>query len=111
MTLHKVRHFDFYIAIKELSAEHPEYSISIMCEILQISRAAYYKWKNHTNSENDNLNELIAEKVLEIHEAHPDMGYRRIRDTLEHDHNINVNDKRVLRVCRRKKVQSYIKHR
>ena len=26
-------------------------------------------------------------------------------------YNINVNDKRVLRVCRKKKVQSYIKHR
>lgn len=39
------------------------------------------------------------------------MGYRLIRDTLAHDHNINVNDKRVLRVCRKKKVQSYVKHR
>ncbi|BFL13354.1 IS3 family transposase [[Clostridium] hylemonae] len=48
---------------------------------------------------------------MEIHNEHPDMGYRRIRDTLEHDHDIKVNDKRVLRVCRKKKVQSYIKHR
>ena len=39
------------------------------------------------------------------------MGYRRIRDTLEHDHDINVNDKRVLRVCRKKKVQSHVKHK
>lgn len=101
--MHRVRNLDLYIAVKELSAEQPEYPISVMCEILQISRAAYYKWANHTNSENGSLNELIAEKVLEIHEEHPDMGYRRIRDTLEHDHGINVNDKRVLRVCRRKK--------
>lgn len=63
------------------------------------------------NSENDDLNEHIAEKVLKIHEKHPDMGYRRIRDTLAHDYNINVNKKRVLQVCRKKKVQSYIKHR
>ena len=39
------------------------------------------------------------------------MGYRRIRDTLEHDYNINVNDKRILRICRKKKIQSIIKHR
>ncbi len=39
------------------------------------------------------------------------MGYRRIRDTLAHDHDINVNDKRILRVCRKKKIQSYVKHR
>ena len=111
MTLRRIRHHDSYIAIKELSEEHSEYPVSTMCEILKINRAAYYKWKNHTNSENDDLNELIAEKVLEIHGEHPDMGYRRIRDTLAHDYNINVNDKRVLRVCRKKKVQSYIKHR
>ena len=63
------------------------------------------------NSDNDNLNEFIAEIVTKIHDEHPDMGYRRIRDTLAHDYNIEVNDKRVLRVCRKKKIQSYIKHR
>ena len=42
------------------------------------------------------LNGRIAEKVLQIHEEHPDMGYRRIRDTLEHDYDICVNDKRIL---------------
>ena len=111
MILGRTRHFDAYMAITELSKEHPDYPVRIMCEILNINRAAYYKWKNRTNSSNDELNELIAEKVLEIHNEHPDMGYRRIRDTLEHDHDKKVNDKRILRVCRKKKVQSYIKHR
>lgn len=111
MTLRRTRHLNLYIAIEELSAEHPEYSVNIMCEILDINRAAYYKWKNHINNKNDELNELIAEKVYEIHGEHPDMGYRRIRDTLEHDHNIKVNDKRVLRVCRAQKVRSCIKHK
>lgn len=111
MTLRKTRHLDAYTAIKELSKEHDDYPVSEMCRILGINRAAYYKWKNHGNSQNDNLNELIAEKAEKIHAEHPDMGYRRIRDTLEHDHNINVNDKRILRVCRKKKIQSYVKHR
>lgn len=39
------------------------------------------------------------------------MGYRLIRDTLEHDYNISVNDKRVSRVCRKKKIQSHITHK
>ncbi|MGO5314021.1 transposase [Bilifractor sp. LCP21S3_A7] len=47
----------------------------------------------------------------QIHDEHPDMGYRRIRDILEHDYNIKVNDKRVLRICRKKKIRSIIKHR
>ena len=44
----------------------------------------------------------------QIHDEHPDMGYRRIRDILEHDYNIKVNDKRVLRICRKKKIRSII---
>lgn len=37
------------------------------------------------------------------------MGYRRIRDELEVNHDIDVNDKRVLRICRSKNIQSTIK--
>lgn len=111
MTLRKTRHPDAYTAIKELSEEHDDYPVSEMCRILGISRAAYYKWKSCGNSRNDTLNGLISQKAEEIHAKHPDMGYRRIRDTPEHDHDINVNDKRILRVCRKKKIQSYVKHR
>lgn len=111
MTLKKTRYLDLYMTIKEVCKEHPEYPVTSMCKILGVNRGAYYKWKNHKNSENDDLNERIAEKASKIHEEHPDMGYRRIRDTLEHDYGINVNDKRVLRICRKKKIQSFIKHR
>lgn len=41
---------------------------------------------------------------------HPDKGYRSIRDDLEHDFGIDVNDKRVLRICRAKKIKSTIKY-
>ncbi len=39
------------------------------------------------------------------------MGYRRIRDELDARHGVHVNDKRVLRICRKKKIQSVIKWR
>ena len=39
------------------------------------------------------------------------MGYRRLRDTLAHDENISVNDKRILRICRKKRIQSIVKGR
>lgn len=38
------------------------------------------------------------------------MGYRRIRDDLERYHEINVNDKRVLRICKIKGIKSTIKY-
>ena len=37
------------------------------------------------------------------------MGYRRIRDELERHHDIDVNDKRILRICRKEHIQSTIK--
>lgn len=40
----------------------------------------------------------------------PDKGYRRIRDDLERYHDIKVNDKRVLRICRKKGIKSTIKY-
>ena len=39
------------------------------------------------------------------------MGYRRIRDELAKRHGIDVNDKRVLRLCRKGRIRSTIKWR
>ena len=56
------------------------------------------------------MNEHIAEKVEEIHIKSPDKGYRRINDDLRHDHNLYVNDKRILRICRTRGIKSTIKY-
>ena len=42
--------------------------------------------------------------------ASPDKGYRRIQDDLERYHGIKANDKRVLRICRKKGIKSTIKY-
>lgn len=59
---------------------------------------------------NEVENERIAETIEKIHTKYPDKGYRRIRDDLERYHDIKVNDKRVLRICRKKDVRSTIKY-
>ena len=52
----------------------------------------------------------IAAVVEDIHIESPDKGYRRIRDDLERYHGIKVNDKKVLRICRKKGIKSTIKY-
>lgn len=47
----------------------------------------------------------------QLHEDHPDMGYRRLNDKLRHDDKIKVNDKRILRICREKQIKSCLKYR
>lgn len=111
MTLRGVRNLTVYTAIKELLQEHPDYPVRILCELGGISRSSYYKWDGHISTEKELLDESLAKKIEQLHEEHPDMGYRRIRDTLAHDQGIQVNDKRILRICRKKKIQSIIKHR
>ncbi len=82
-----------------------------MCKIAEIPRSSYYKWLNRKTPESEVINNEIADKIEEIHEKHPDKGYRRIRDDLAVYHDINVNDKRVLRICRSLDIKSTIKYR
>ena len=38
------------------------------------------------------------------------MGYRRLKDELDRHHNTHVNDKRMLRICRKRRIKSTIKY-
>lgn len=87
-----------------------QYPLSALCKFAGVSRAAYYKWLCREIPENETLNKLIANEIEKIHTASPDKGYRRIRDELERYHDINVNDKRVLRICRKQGIKSTIKY-
>ena len=49
---------------------------------------------------------MLSIEIQKIHKQHPDMGYRRIRDELEGHKGIHVNDKRVLRICRKCDIKS-----
>lgn len=90
--------------------EENNYPISALCKLGKVARAGYYKWLHRGISANEQENMLIGEKIEEIHQQDPDKGYRRIRDDLERYHDIHVNDKRVLRICRKKDIKSTIKY-
>ena len=109
MGLSLIRHEQVYLAIK---AEHDEqgYPISALCKVGNVSRAAYYKWLHRGIPAYETENKRIADEIEKIHTESPDKGYRRIRDELERYHDIKVNDKRVLRICRKKGIKSTIKY-
>ncbi|MCB6606780.1 transposase [Anaerostipes caccae] len=60
---------------------------------------------------NDKLNAHLASRLEELHQEHPDMGYRRLNDKLRHQDKIRVNDKRILRICRKQQIRSNLKYR
>lgn len=105
-----LRHAYIYQAIKEEHEIH-DYPISSLCKLGQVSRAAYYKWLHRKNMDfYEPENEAIAAIIETIHMEFPEKGYRRIKDDLKRYYNINVNDKRVLRICRKKGIKSTIKY-
>jgi len=104
-----VRQSHLYEAIKYCNEEYGD-PVELCCDILDVSRSAYYKWLRGDFGKRVLENERIAEKIEEIHKEDPDKGYRRIRDDLERYHDIDVNDKRVLRICRIKGIKSTIKY-
>ena len=90
-------------------SEEKHYPVQRLCKYLRLSRGAYYRWLKNPVSFSERYNRELAEKIKDIHEKHPDMGYRRIRDELDKKEGIAVNDKRVLRLCRKECIQSTIK--
>ena len=110
MSLQRVRNNYIYTAIKEVHEKH-HYPISSLCKISNVSKSGYFKWLKHQKTYNDIRNEKIANIIEKIHSDYPDKGYRRIRDDLYRYYNINVNDKRILRICRVLQIKSTIKYK
>ncbi|MGL4798042.1 MAG: IS3 family transposase, partial [Cellulosilyticaceae bacterium] len=109
MGLGRLRKEGIYQAIQEAHEKY-DYSIRSLCQIGKVTRAAYYKWVNRKTPDNEKENVRISKVIETIHEQHPDKGYRRIKDDLERYHSTKVNDKRVLRICRRLNIKSTIKY-
>ena len=104
-----MRQSHLYEAIKYCAEEYDD-PVELSCEILHVSRSAYYKWLKGDFGRRIRENARIAEIIEDIHRKDPDKGYRRIRDDLEKYHGIDVNDKRVLRICRKRGIKSTIKY-
>lgn len=81
-----------------------------MCQILGIARSAYYKWLRREVPESEVENQKIAQLIEKIHNEDPAKGYRRIKDDLLRDYGLDINDKRILRICRAIGVRSNIKY-
>lgn len=81
-----------------------------MCKLMAVTRSAYLRWIKHPYSERALENMELAKVIRVIHDGLPEKGYRSTNDILKREHDIHVNDKRVLRICRHESIQSMIKH-
>lgn len=104
-----------YTAIKEMSTSDT-FSVVLLCEIAQVSRAAYYKWLKRTVSvrEEENLN-LLEDIRLLYDQVNGTYGYRRITMTVNRrrrQHGLPAyNEKRIYRLMRIHEIRSVIRQK
>ncbi len=96
--------------IYQLIDEHKDWGIRWLCELLGVSRAAYYKWKNRKPSERDLENERLTEKIKAVAESNNSL-FGKLSMTDHINKNLDegesrVNHKRVYRIMCINNIQS-----
>lgn len=109
MRLGKLRYESKYLAIKHFHTEK-NWSIEWMCNHLEISRAAYYKWL-HREIPNDELENMkLAEIIQEYDERFNHiLGYRRMTSWINHFNHTKYSKNRVHRIMKKLGIHSVIR--
>ena len=112
-----VRQEDYYKAMQYIHISE-KYPIEKLCKLLSINRSAYYKWLKRIPSDRQLENERIVEWIKMLYEEQNGiLGYRQMTITVNREHNVHYNKKRIRRlmqilhlksVCRKKRY-NYIK--
>lgn len=94
--------------IQEAHQEHPDLSITQLCELLEVSRSWYYERDDQADPNEDEI--ALRDEIEQIILEFPGYGYRRVtRELARRDW--CVNHKRVLRVMREESLLCQIKKR
>lgn len=111
MRLGKLRCESKYIAIKYFY-EKKHWSIRWMCQQLDITRAAYYKWLHREVPAAEQENILIAQLVREYDDRFNHiLGYRRMTMYINHLNNKHYSKNRIHRVMKMINIHSVIRRK
>ncbi len=84
-----------------IAAEKAEHKISLMCELLGVSRSGFYAWQRRAPCQRAREDEQLLKRIRCIHEqARGVYGVRRVHAELRLAHDIRVGRKRVERLMR-----------
>ena len=81
---------------------HEDWGIAWICKLLEVSRAAYYKWKNRKPTQRELENEIILSKIKDIAKSNNSLfGKLSMTDYINNHRNEDegrVNHKRIYRL-------------
>jgi transposase InsO family protein len=93
-----------------ISAEKASFSVSVMCEVLGVSRSGFHGWERRPPSDRDLSDAWLIEQIKEIHEqARGVYGSRRVQAELRLGEGIEVSRKRVQRLMRTAGISGLVK--
>lgn len=109
MTLGKQRYESKYLRIKYF-CDNNGWNIKWMCNLLEISRASYYKWLHRKLPLQDKKNIELAELIKEYDERFNHiLGYRRMTSWINHFNHTNYCQKRIHRIMKKLNIHSVIR--
>ncbi|EIY5796038.1 IS3 family transposase, partial [Enterococcus faecium] len=77
-----------------------------MCKVLKVSRSSYYKYLNKKPSKRELENEIICNKIIDIHKASKNRyGAPKINESLKAE-GINISLKRTQRLMKKLGIKS-----
>ena len=97
----------------EIQKHTDKHSVSELCNIYGVSRSGYYKWLKRGGQLNrfEKTHQILDSCVQDIHNHHPMMGYRQIKDKLCLEFGWVVSDPTVWKSMRRLGICGYTRRR
>ena len=86
--------------------------MSYLCELMEVNRSCYYKWKKRKldPSQRQLSRQADLKLIKEVHEDHPSHGYRWINAYIRNKCGVMYTDNYVHRLCKYEGIRSQGKH-
>ena len=85
--------------------------MKVLCDVMEVSRAGYYKWLNRKPTERDVRREEAAGLVTKVHESHRTHGYRWTAAYIRLNCGVRISDNFVYKIYRIYGLRAETKHR
>lgn len=93
-----------------ISAERPSFPVSVMCEVLGVSKSGFHSWERRAPSDRALSDAWLTSRIKEIHEnARGVYGSRRVQAELRLGQDIVVSRKRIRRLMRQAGISGLVK--
>jgi len=97
-------------AYRIISAERASFPVSVMCEVLEVSRSGFHGWERRAPSQRALSDAWLTSRITEIHEqARGVYGSRRVQAELRLGQGIRVSRRRVRRLMAQAGISGLVK--